>query len=72
MPDDRPMPSSHAPSDHRVTALEEHAAFSERTIEHLSTEIAELNRRCRVLSDRLALLEQRLGSLLDDDDEQTG
>ncbi|MBC7771295.1 MAG: SlyX family protein [Pyrinomonadaceae bacterium] len=61
-----------APSDPRVTKLEEHAAFSERTIEQLSAEITELNRRCRVLTERLASLEQRLGKLVEDGVETEG
>jgi len=66
MPNETNELSSPNPNDPRVAKLEEHAAYSERTIEQLSAEIAELNRRCRQLTQRLASLEERFGKLQDD------
>lgn len=59
-----------APPDHpellgrleaRVTGLEEHAAFSERTVEELAAEVRLLNERVRELGRKLAAAEERLG-----------
>jgi uncharacterized coiled-coil protein SlyX len=47
----------------RLLKLEEAQAFSERTIEQLSAEMAELNRRLGEVSVRLSRLEQRLEGL---------
>jgi uncharacterized coiled-coil protein SlyX len=51
------------PTPHRLTRLEEHAAFLERTVEQLGEEIAEVNRRVRALAQRLDSLETRIGRL---------
>jgi len=53
----------------RVTRLEENAAFTERTIESLSSEIAELNRRMKQLTDRLASMEQRIVKMMEEPEE---
>lgn len=49
----------------RLARLAESLAFTERTVEHLSAEIAELNRRVRDLTRRLGAMEDRLGKALD-------
>lgn len=58
-------PDARDPRDERLMALEEHAAFAERTVEHLSGEIAELNKRMHGLSTRVQSLEDRLRKLLE-------
>jgi uncharacterized coiled-coil protein SlyX len=60
-----PSSSPADPRDLRLTALEEHAAFAEHTVDQLSTEIVELNKRIHTLSSRIDSLEQRLGKLLE-------
>jgi uncharacterized coiled-coil protein SlyX len=47
----------------RVVRLEEHVAHTERTIEELSGEIAELNRRLHGLAERLGRMEHRVTAL---------
>jgi uncharacterized coiled-coil protein SlyX len=46
--------------------LEEAAAFTERTVEQLSVEVAELGRRLRELSQRTDALERRLTGVVED------
>jgi uncharacterized coiled-coil protein SlyX len=53
------------PDDPRLTRLEEHAAFTEHTVEQLSTEIAELNRRLAETARRIQALEDRLTRLVE-------
>jgi uncharacterized coiled-coil protein SlyX len=60
------MPSENHPqamSDRdraRLDRVEESLAFTERAVEQLSTEIADMNRRVQALTRRIALIEQRL------------
>lgn len=51
--------------DPRLTRLEEHAAFTEHTVDQLSTEIAELNKRLAELAKKMHGLEDRLGKVLE-------
>ncbi len=44
----------------RLDRVEEGLAFTERAVEQLSTEIADINRRVQLVTRRLALIEQRL------------
>lgn len=48
------------PIDRRLTAIEEHAAFSERAVEELAEEVRLLNARVRELGQRLAAAEARV------------
>src|SRR5262245_28314788 len=52
------------PRDQRLTSLEEHAAFTEHTVDQLSAEIAALNKRMHALAARIDSLDARLGKLL--------
>lgn len=52
--------------DRRLVKLEEAAAFTERTVEQLSVEVAELGRRLRELSQRTDALERRLTGVVED------
>lgn len=52
------------PVTERLVRLEEHAGFTEHSVEQLSAEIAECNKRMHALHARLAALEDRLGRLL--------
>jgi uncharacterized coiled-coil protein SlyX len=52
------------PVERRLTSLEEHAGFAEHTVEQLSAEVAECNKRVHALAVRLAAMEERLGRLL--------
>lgn len=54
------------PADPRLTRLEEHAAFTEHTVDQLSTEIAALNKRLLELTKKMATLEARLTKLLEE------
>lgn len=54
----------HDPLDGRLMRLEEHVAFTEHTVEQLSQEIIDLNKRLAETTRRLALLESRLGKVL--------
>lgn len=71
MPNDHDQhTNAHSPrdptsGDTRVQRLEEHAAFTEHTVEQLSGEIADLNKRMAELLKRLQSLEGRLGKALD-------
>lgn len=56
----------------RLDRIEEHAAFTERTVEQLGEEIAEINRRVRELLKRLEGLESRLGRVADAVDQRRG
>jgi uncharacterized coiled-coil protein SlyX len=49
----------------RVQRLEEHAGFAEHTVEQLSAEILELNKRLADTARRLSALEARLSRILD-------
>lgn len=44
----------------RLTRLEESSVFTERTVETLGAEIAEINRRLREAVRRVGLIERRL------------
>lgn len=59
-------PSPQAPPDPRLTRLEEHAAFTEHTVDQLSTEIAALNKRLLELTKKMATLESRLSKFLEE------
>ena len=56
-------------AEKRLTSLEEHAGFAEHTVEQLSAEITELNKRVHTLASRMSALEDRLGRLLTTSDE---
>ena len=47
-------------ADQQLRRLEEHAAFSERAIDQLSAEMAEINRRLLTLTNRLERMEHRI------------
>jgi uncharacterized coiled-coil protein SlyX len=65
-PPDPPTPSPFSPpEDDRLTRLEEHAGFTEHTVEQLSAEIRMLNARVHELSKRLESLEGRLGGVVE-------
>ena len=49
----------------RLEKVEEHAAFSERTIEQISGEVFELSKRLADVAGRLGRLEEKLGGLAD-------
>lgn len=52
---------SMSPTDRsRLDRLEEGLAFTERAVEQLSTEIADINRRVQAITKRLAAIELRL------------
>jgi uncharacterized coiled-coil protein SlyX len=49
----------------RLERVEEGLAFTERTVEQLSAEMAELHRRVRDLGRKLAAMEERLGKVVE-------
>jgi len=52
-------------TDARLAQLEEHEAYSERSIEQISGEVFELSKRLADVTGRLERLEDRLGGLAD-------
>lgn len=62
---DGPHPPTPDANAHRLTTLEEHAAFTERTVEQLSSEVAELGKRIHTLAARVEALEARLRKALE-------
>ncbi len=60
MPGEDHSQSMSADDRARLDRLEESLAFTERAVEQLSTEIADINRRVQVITRRLAQIEQRL------------
>jgi uncharacterized coiled-coil protein SlyX len=62
-------PDQSPDSDARLARVEEALGFTERTVEQLSGEIADINKRLQSLAKRLAALEDRLGALEDPDTE---
>lgn len=52
----------------RLNRIEENVAFTEKSVEDLSSEIADLNRRMQQLTKRLAALEDRLAKALEPDE----
>jgi len=67
--ENNPHPTSHpAPNpadtvDSRLTRLEEHAGYSERTVEELSLEVRLLNQRMHDLAKRLDAIDGKLGGV---------
>ena len=57
-------------ADERIGRLEESLAFTERTVEQLSGEIAEMNWRLQAMGKRLAALEERLTKLAETPEEE--
>jgi uncharacterized coiled-coil protein SlyX len=51
--------------DRRLLKLEEAATFTDHTVEQLSAEIAELNRRLRELHERTESLERRVNGVVE-------
>lgn len=52
----------------RVEKVEEHCAFSERTVEQLSEEVKLLNERVRQAMKKIEALERRLADLASTDE----
>lgn len=52
--------------DRRLLQVEEAAAFTDHTVEQLSAEVAELNRRLRELTQRTESLERRLTGVVEE------
>lgn len=57
---------------HRLQRLEEHAGFTEHTLDQLSTEIAAASRTLRELAARMERLEARLQRMQQSMEEPTG
>jgi uncharacterized coiled-coil protein SlyX len=62
-----PNPGSDPAS--RLDRVEESLGYTERTVEQLSAEIADLNKRLQALTKRLASLEAGLSKLQGSEDE---
>jgi len=58
------MPDVPPPSEDRLTRLEEHHAFADRTIEQLGDEVRHLSQRLHLALDRMDRLETKLAALL--------
>jgi|GEM_PF-6564338 len=68
-PREQQSPAPDPPSDElRLTRLEEHAAFTEHTVDQLSAEIASVNKRLAELGKKMTGLEERLGKMLEQPD----
>ncbi len=71
MPSEQPSTPNPTPDiRQRVDRLEESQGYTERTVEQLSAEIADMNKRMQVMGKRLAALEAGLQKLKETGEEE--
>ena len=69
MPDGQKNSESRGEKDARIERVEEALAFAERTIDQLSGEIADMNKRIAAMGKKIAGLEERIGKMGEGDTE---